>query len=88
MRQNHFVFMSHFAHRIWIDCQKDVLHASGHSHSSDIESNPDFKLAKRLDVGVDNFNFTPLAFDKFLEIMDTKVQPIIDHHDSTTSPSF
>lgn len=88
VKQNHFVFCSHFAHRIWIDGNKGVLHASGHSHSSDIESNPDYKFSKRLDIGVDNFNFTPISFDKFLEIMDTKTQPILDHHNKDTNPSF
>jgi calcineurin-like phosphoesterase family protein len=77
--QNHFVFCSHFAHRIWIDSNKEVMHASGHAHSSDAESNPDWKLARRLDVGVDNFNFTPLGFDEFLRVMKTKTQTIIDH---------
>jgi calcineurin-like phosphoesterase family protein len=86
--RNYFVFCSHYAHRIWIDCQKGVLHASGHSHASDKESNQDWPDAKRLDVGVDNFNFTPLPFDKFLEIMDTKTQVILDHHDKNTNPSF
>jgi calcineurin-like phosphoesterase family protein len=80
-RQNHFVFCSHFAHRIWIDSNKGVMHASGHTHSSDAESNPDCKLTRRLDVGVDNFNFTPLGFDAFLRIMKTKTQTIIDHRD-------
>jgi calcineurin-like phosphoesterase family protein len=79
-RQNHFVFCSHFAHRVWIDSNKKVLHASGHAHASDVESNPGWKTARRLDVGVDNFNFTPLGFDEFLRIMKTKTQTIIDHH--------
>jgi calcineurin-like phosphoesterase family protein len=87
-KQNHFVFCSHYAHRLWIDSNKETLHASAHSHSSDKESNPDWKFNKRLDVGVDNFNFTPISFDKFLEIMDTKTQPVIDHHNKNINPSF
>ncbi len=87
-KQNHFVFCSHFAHRLFIDCNKGVLHACGHSHSSDKESNPDYLFAKRLDVGVDNFNWNPISFDKFLEIMDTKTQAVIDHHSKNTNPSF
>jgi calcineurin-like phosphoesterase family protein len=87
-KQNHFVFLSHFSHRLWIDSNKETLHGSGHSHASDKESNPDWKFNKRLDVGVDNFNFTPLSFDKFLEIMDTKTQPVIDHHNKDINPSF
>ncbi len=87
-KQNHFVFCAHFAHRIWIDAQKEVLHASGHSHSSDKESNPEWEFHKRLDVGLDNFNFTPLVFDRFLEIMDKKKHVVLDHHDRNTNPSF
>ena len=67
-----FVGVQNSPSRIWIDGNKGVLHASAHSHSSDKESNPDWPFAKRLDVGVDNFNFTPISFDKFLEIMNTK----------------
>ena len=78
-RQSHWVFCSHYAQRIWIDANKGTLHASGHAHAADVESNPDWKTTRRLDVGVDNFNFTPLALDEFLRIMKTKTQTIIDH---------
>ena len=87
-KQNHFVFCSHFGYRIWIDCQRDVLHACGHSHGSDPESNPDNFVAKRLDVGVDNFNYTPLVFDEYLSIMKKKNNPVLDHHTKDTNPSF
>lgn len=87
-RKNHFVFCSHFAHRIWIDSSKTTLHACGHSHSSDKMSNEDYKVGKRLDVGIENFG-GPISFDKFLSIMDTKnVDTSIDHHNEETSPSF
>ena len=79
-RQNHFVFCSHYAQRIWIDANKGVMHASGHAHATDAESQPDWKLTRRLDVGVDNFNFTPLGFDEFLRIMKSKTQTIVDNH--------
>lgn len=87
-KQNHFVFMSHFAHRIWIDGNKEITHCNGHSHGSDIESNAEWQTTKRLDVGVDNFNFSPISFDRFLEIMDTKTHTILDHHSKDVNPSF
>lgn len=86
-KKTHFVFCSHFAHRIWIDNNKGVLAASAHSHSSDKESNPEWKYNKRLDVGIDNFG-KPLDFDEFLSIMDSKEIQQVDHHDENISPSF
>ena len=88
--KTHFVFCSHFAHRIWIDNggEKAVVSACGHSHSRDKESNADFKFAERLDIGVDNFDLTPISFDKFMEIMDTKQHTVLDHHDASINPSF
>lgn len=84
--KTHLVFCSHFAHRLWYDSGKSVLSASGHSHGSDPESNPDWPHYKRLDVGVDNFG-GPLNFTKFLEIMEKKEIKVLDHHDSTINPS-
>lgn len=81
------IFMSHFAHRIWIDMSKGVIALSGHSHGSDKESNPDYKLGKRLDVGIENFG-EPIPFDKVMDIMKRKQIVQIDHHGKDTSPSF
>ena len=87
LTKTHFVFCSHFAHRVWIDGNKGILSASGHSHGSDKESNPDWPHHKRLDVGIENFG-KPLDFDEFLSIMDSKsIQPV-DHHDASVNPSF
>jgi len=72
--QNHWAFCSHYAQRTWMDDNKGVMHATGHAHASDAASQPDWKATRRLDVGVDNFNFTPLVFDEFLRIMKTKTQ--------------
>lgn len=85
--KTHFVFCSHYAHRIWIDSNKGVLAASGHSHGSDKESNPESPSPKRLDVGVENFG-KPLDFDEFLSIMDSKSITVLDHHDNSINPSF
>lgn len=86
-KQRHFVFCSHYSHRVFIDAHKGVLHACGHSHGSDKESQKDNLSCKRLDVGVDNFA-GPLVFDEFLSIMNRKNIQMLDHHNSETNPSF
>jgi calcineurin-like phosphoesterase family protein len=85
--QTRFVFCSHFAHRIWIDMNRDIWHLSGHSHGSDPESQPDFLGTKRLDVGIENFG-GPISFDEVAEIMHKKQISTLDHHTANTSPSF
>jgi len=83
-----YIFCSHFRHRLWIDSHKgEVWHISGHSHSSDPESQPEFKGAKCLDVGVDNFP-VPLSFDQLARIMKGKGVEKLDHHGPDTSSSF
>jgi len=73
-------FASHFAHRIWDHSHYGCSHVSGHSHSSDPESLPDFKGCKRLDVGWDVFK-RPASFEEVEEIMSRKEVNPIDHHE-------
>ena len=87
-KSTQFIFCSHFAHRIWIDYNRDVWHCCGHSHKKDKESNPDWPINKRLDCGVDNFNFTPVSYNEVKRIMDRKQFQALDHHDKNTNPSF
>ncbi len=86
-KRTQFVFCSHYSHRLWIDSNKNVVSASGHSHGSDIECNPEYKYHKRLDVGIENFG-KPLDFDDYMSIMDSKEIKVIDHHDSSINLSF
>jgi len=83
----HFVFCSHYAHRIWIDMNQGVMHVCGHSHGSDPESSENHLVNKRLDVGIENFA-TPISFERVLQIMNSKQFVTLDHHDARTSPSF
>lgn len=86
--RSQFIFCSHFRHRLWIDSHKgEIWHISGHSHGSDPESQPEFKGAKCLDVGVDNFPYL-LSFDQLSLIMKTKGITEIDHHNKKTNSSF
>lgn len=85
--KTHFVFCSHFAHRIWIDYNRNVWHVSGHSHGNDSETLPDCKNGKKLDVGIEVFG-GPIVFDEVAKIMNQKQFVELDHHDSSTRPSF
>ncbi len=79
---------SHFAFRVWDFMQKNAVCFSGHSHGSDKKSNPDWPRHKRCDVGVDNFDFAPVAFEDLMVIMDNKALIQLDHHDKHTTSSF
>lgn len=78
----------HFGFRVWDFMQKGAVNFCGHSHGSDKESNPDWPEHKRLDVGVDNFNYYPVAFEDAMEIINKKKFIQLDHHDKHTSSSF
>ena len=52
-----------------------MLH--GHCHGSLNYMNND---TKRLDVGVDNFNFEPVSFEEVKAIMDGRTFKNVDHH--------
>ncbi len=82
-----FVFCAHFAHRIWIDSGRGVLHACGHSHGNDGGSNEDCKIARRLDVGIDKYP-NLISINEFLTVMRSKSDEILDHHTKNTNPSF
>lgn len=73
-----YIFMSHYAHRVWNRSHRGSIHFYGHSHGS-IAS-----LGRSIDVGVDSkdlkSNYAPFLFDDVVEF--TKCKPIhkIDHH--------
>lgn len=78
------IFMSHYAHRIWLGSHKGVIHLYGHSHNSI----PDF--GKSMDIGMDvakwlTGEYKPFSLDEILKIMDTKSTTFIDHHQSDTN---
>jgi len=77
------IYCSHWAHRTWDKMQHGIIHLCGHSHSNDIESQPDYLGCKRLDCGVDNFG-CPVSFQDVMKIMDKKSIKVVDHHDGDT----
>lgn len=78
---------SHFPFRIWDFMQRNAVALSGHSHSSDKKSNPDWPRHKRIDCGIENFG-GPVSFDDLMVILNKKEFVQLDHHDKNTSSSF
>lgn len=73
------IFMSHYAHRVWLGSHKGVIHLYGHSHSSI----PDY--GKSMDVGVDVAykmfgEYRPFNIGDITRIMDKRTPEKIDHH--------
>lgn len=78
---------SHFAFRVWNGVHIGAIALSGHSHSTDIERNPEWPTGKALDVGIDNFK-KPISFQEVMNIMNKKQMVQVDHHGQNTSTSF
>lgn len=80
----HTIFMSHYAHRIWLGSHKGIIHLYGHSH----DSIPDH--GKSMDVGIDVAyrlfgEYRPFSLEEILKIMNKKEIAFTDHHDSNTN---
>ncbi len=78
------IFCSHFAHRLWENSHKGVIHLCGHSHGNDAGSNINDLTAKRLDVGYENVGAV-ILFPDALKIMNKKKVVLLDHHNSQTT---
>lgn len=63
--QKQKLFLSHYSHRTWPGAYRGVPHLYGHSHGN----LPDYGLS--FDVGVDNWNYTPISFDQVMEKIET-----------------
>lgn len=59
-----YIWMSHFAHRVWNKRHYGSLHAYGHSHGS-----LGYKK-NSLDVGVDSWGFKPISLEFFVEMIN------------------
>jgi len=78
------IFMSHYAHRIWLGSHKGVIHLYGHSH----DSIPDF--GKSMDVGIDVAyrmfgEYRPFELSEIRKIMDSRSVTLVDHHNPKTN---
>lgn len=61
-----YIWMSHYAHRVWNLSHHGSWHIYGHSHGS----LPPIGLS--WDVGVDNNNYFPVSFEQLSKIMDNQ----------------
>ena len=76
--QNHHLFMSHYAHRVWNKSHHGALHFYGHSHGSLTG------IGRSVDVGVDSSelktNYAPMALDDVIDYVMLKPIHKVDHH--------
>lgn len=76
MNKQKFV-LCHYALLTWNKGHYGSIMLHGHSHGSLNHMNEN---TRRLDVGVDNFNFTPISVDEIIKIMNKKEYAPVDHH--------
>lgn len=70
--------LCHYPFLTWRGCHKGTWNLHGHCHGSlPHEVN---KYAKRLDVGVDVHNYTPIEFEAVKAILDKREFRPVDHH--------
>lgn len=85
------ITLCHYPMLLWNKSQYGAFQLCGHSHGNFDQSNVDYKLAKRLDCGVDNAlkysNNKRIMFswDDIKNIMSTKEFEILDHHNKDTN---
>jgi len=70
------IILCHYAFETWDKMHRGAWSLHGHSHGN--LKTPEWK--KRLDVGVDCHDFTPISYDYVKEVMSKKVFVPIDHH--------
>lgn len=76
--------LSHFPFAIWNNSHHGSFNLHSHCHGSFVESLPENKCCKRLDVGWDVFA-KPISFAEIRKIMNEKDVAVLDHHNSTTT---
>jgi calcineurin-like phosphoesterase family protein len=77
------IFMSHYAHRVWMNSHYGSYHLYGHSHGL----LPARDGYREMDVGVDANEFTPVSFDEVVARMEAVnwICPIEERKDGKTS---
>jgi calcineurin-like phosphoesterase family protein len=69
--------MSHYPFLTWRNAHHGSINLTAHSHGS---LNSVHEQTRRLDVGVDNFDFYPISIEQINEIMKDRTYQSIDHH--------
>lgn len=70
------IILCHYAMRVWDKSHYGSWQLYGHSHGS----LPDDPNTRSCDVGVDNWNFTPVSMEQLNVHMSKKLWKPIDHH--------
>ena len=70
------IVLCHFPMLTWNQSHRGSWNLHGHCHGS----LPDDPGARRIDVGVDCFGYTPVEFEAVKKLMDKKKFVPIDHH--------
>jgi calcineurin-like phosphoesterase family protein len=70
------ITLCHYAMKVWNKSHYGAWQLYGHSHGS----LPDDPHRRQADVGVDNWNYTPVSYEQLKEYMRTKIWKPIDHH--------
>lgn len=70
------IYLLHYAMLTWNQSHRGSWHLHGHSHGL-LGDDP---FARRLDVGVDAWDFRPVAFEEVAARMATKQFQPVDHH--------
>ena len=69
---NQSMTLCHYCMRVWNKSHYGAWHLFGHSHGKVKVDN-----SRCIDVGVDNWKFSPVSFDELKEIMDLRTENII-----------
>lgn len=70
------IVLCHYAMRVWAGSHKGTWQLYGHSHGS-LKEDPH---ARSIDVGVDCWSYTPVAFENVRARMSYKTFQPVDHH--------
>jgi calcineurin-like phosphoesterase family protein len=71
------IYLCHYAFRTWNGMHHGSWHLHGHSHGT-LE---DLEASRSFDVGVDCWDFAPVAFEQVAARMASKRFDSIDHHE-------
>jgi calcineurin-like phosphoesterase family protein len=72
-----YLILAHYPILSWHGAHKGSWMIHGHCHGSVNHLNKD---TTRIDVGVDNFDYTPVSFEGIKELLSQKEYLVVDHH--------
>lgn len=70
------IILCHYPLLTWEKAHYGSWNLHGHCHGNLITNSN----SRRIDVGVDCWNYTPVSFEQIKEVMDKKTYESVDHH--------